>query len=119
MAFLFGNMPVLVLNDGRVFADFGLGWEQVVRSCTLPVEYGIPGISTPSLIQPAVAQPTVTQPTIGPTSVAWPSQPPVPAQAASQQVQTQNGQPVQAAATTATQSCWAIGPSGRVFVGRP
>src|SRR5215203_3412282 len=38
-AFL-ANIPIVVFPDGRVFADFGYGYEQVARSCALPVSYG-------------------------------------------------------------------------------
>ena len=111
----FGNIPVLVFADGRVFADFGIGYEQVVRSCALPVSYGSPLPSNASPVQPTVVQPTVSQPTI-------PSQPytqPVPnQQTASQQMAGQNTQPAQQAAVN-NQYCWAVGATGRVFVGRP
>ena len=121
LTFLFGNIPVTVFRDGRVFADFGLGWEEVARSCTLPVSYGVPGISAPPLIQPVALQPTPIQPAIQPTSVPWPTPPPpsvsLPPNYA--QAQAQNGLPVQYTATGSTQACWAIGPAGQVFIGRP
>ena len=121
LTFLFGNIPVTVFRDGRVFADFGLGWEEIARSCTLPVSYGIPGISAPPLIQPVVQQPTVIQPTVQPTSVPWPTPPPpsVSLSPTYAQTQAQNGLPVQYTARTGSQACWAIGPSGQVFIGRP
>ena len=119
LTFLFGNIPVTVFRDGRVFADFGLGWEEVARSCTLPVSYGVPGISAPPLIQPVVLQPTPIQPAIQPTSVPWPTPAPVTLPANYAQAQAQNGLPVQYVARTGTQACWAIGPAGQVFIGHP
>jgi hypothetical protein len=125
--FLFGNVPVIVFPDGRVFANFGQGLEQVVRSCGLPVNYGgqvtygnqvIPGMSPTT--QPVVVQPTVTQPTIGATSQPLPYTPPVPAQqTASQQMAAQiTGTAQQNQPVINTQSCWAMDAGGRVFVGR-
>jgi hypothetical protein len=114
----FGNIPVLVFADGRVFADFGQGYEQVVRSCALPVSYATPVVVNTTPVQPTVVQPTVSQPTI-PTSPSLPYTQPVPnQQTASQQMAAQNSQPAQQV-TVNSQACWAVGATGRVFVGRP
>ena len=125
----YGNIPIAVLGDGRVFADFGRGYEQVVRTCGLPVAYGgqvgyggqVTTI-TASPVQPIVVQPTVTQPPIGGSPPPLPYTPPVPAQqTASQQMAAQithPGQPVQPT-TINTQSCWAVGAGRRIFVGWP
>jgi hypothetical protein len=121
LTFLFGNTPVTVFRDGRIYADFGQGWEEVVRGCTQSLSYGIPGISAPPLIQPVVFQPTVIQPTVQPTSVPWPTPPPasvsLPANYA--QAQAQNGLPVEYTPRPGRQACFAVGPSGQVFIGRP
>ena len=121
LTFLFGNTPVTIFGDGRVYADFGYGWEEVVRGCTGTVSYGIPGISAPSLIQPVVLQPTVIQPTVQPTSVPWPTPPPasvsLPANYAL--AQAQNGLAVEYTPRPGRPACLAIGPSGQVFIGRP
>lgn len=115
----FGNIPVLVFADGRVFADFGRGYEQVVRSCALPVGYNNQVVPSSSPVQPTVVQPTVSQPPIPTSAPSLPYTPRVPAQlTASQQMLTQ---PAQASSQTVvnTQSCWAVGATGRVFVGWP
>jgi hypothetical protein len=114
----FANIPVVVFADGRVFADFGFGYEQVVRSCTLPVSYGSQFVPNATPVQPSVVQPTVVQPSIAASPQTVPYSQPVPAQqTASQQMAVQNTQP--AARVVNTQSCWAVGTTGRVFVGRP
>lgn len=116
----FGNLPVVVLSDGRVFADFGRGFEQVVHSCGVPVSFD--GQSS-SLVQPTVVQPTVIQPSAAANPL--PYAPPVPPQpTASQQMlpqATQQAQLAQASRSTLvnTQMCWSNDPRGRVFVGRP
>ena len=117
----YGNVPVIVFGDGRVFADFGQGYEQVVRACNLPVTYGVQAMQTAPPTQPVVVQPTVSQPAIGTTSQPLPYTPPVPAQqTASQQMVSQMLYPAQSNQPRVnTQSCWALGPGGRVFVGRP
>jgi hypothetical protein len=104
-AFVTGRVPVLVFPDGRVFADFGLGWEQVVRQCGLPVNYGIQPTQPSAPAQPVVSQPTVTQPAIGPASTLQPVQPAQPLQSNQQ--------------TAGSQSCWSVGPTGLVGIGRP
>lgn len=120
-AVFYGNVPVIVFGDGRVFADFGQGYEQVVRACNLPVTYGVQAMQAAPPMQPTVVQPTVSQPVIGGTTQALPYTPPVPAQqTASQQMLSQMLYPPQSnQAVVNTQSCWALGPGGRVFVGRP
>ena len=117
----YGHIPVLVLTDGRVFADFGRGYEQVVRSCGLPVSYGGQTNASSPVTQPVVVQPTVTQPAIGTPTPTLPYTQPVPSQATtSQQMQTQIAQPVQPNQQwNNSQWCWAVGPTGRVFVGYP
>jgi hypothetical protein len=117
----YGHIPVLVLTDGRVFANFGRGYEQVVRSCGLPVSYGGQVMSPSSPTQPGVVQPTVTQPTIGTPTPTLPYTRPVPSQPTqSQQMQSQITQPVQSNQQwNNSQWCWAVGPTGRVFVGYP
>ena len=32
-SFLIGGVPVVVLSDGRMFADFGYGYEPITRGC--------------------------------------------------------------------------------------
>jgi hypothetical protein len=125
----YGNIPVAVLGDGRVFADFGRGYEQVVRTCGLRDAYGgdhgygsqLTSTNT-SPLQPVVVQPTVIQPTIGAAPAPLPYTPPVPAQqTASQEMTAQVTHPGRAIQPTTinAQSCWAVGAGGRIFVGWP
>lgn len=57
------SVPVLTLPDGRVFADFGYGFEQVVSSCaaSVAVQPTTAPLATPA--QPVVTQPAPAQPT--------------------------------------------------------
>jgi hypothetical protein len=113
----FGRVPVVILNDGRVFADFGRGFEQVVRPCGVPVNFGAE--SAPVVQQPGVVQPAVTQPAIG-SSQVQPYTPPVPNQMTGSQQMLQ-AQQLQASKSTVvnSQMCWSNDAHGRVFVGRP
>jgi len=112
---IFANIPAFVLLDGRVFANFGRGIEQVVRPCgaILNSMYGM--FYNPD--QPVVEQPTVVQPTPGATQPP-PFQPSIPNEPPfSQQVL------VQALAMGPVPvnpySCWAANRVGKVFVTRP
>jgi len=114
-----GNVPVVVLEDGRVFANFGHGYERVVRSCGVPVTFGAE--SAPATVQPGAIQPAVVQPPVG-TSQPVPYTPPVPnQQTASQQMLPLVVQQAQASRSTVVneQMCWSNDGRGRVFVGRP
>jgi len=113
---LYGNLPVVVLTDGRVFADFGRGYEQVINSCTSVVNYSV--FPTP-VLQPAVVQPTVVQPTITqplPYNPTLPNQQTASQQMLQQQVNTQ----VFAGQSTVvnTQACWTGNGAGLVYVAR-
>jgi hypothetical protein len=60
---LTGSVPVVVLPDGRVFANFGFGFEPVTQACTtsqpVPLQFVTP--SQPVVNQPAPALPTATE----------------------------------------------------------
>jgi hypothetical protein len=116
--FRYYDLPIVLMADGRVFADFGRGFEQVVRSCGLPPAYSSPGVVSPSgLQQPVVVQPTVTQPAV-PGVERLPYTPPVPAQQTpSQQIAAHGGRLPQE--SVASQSCWAVSPNGRILVAHP
>ena len=72
---VYGSVPVFVTTDGRVFANFGYGYEEVVRACghyqapSGPSSYR-PGqssdqqspSSTPSTYEPSTFGPGNTQP---------------------------------------------------------
>jgi len=112
------DLPILLMADGRVFADFGRGFEQIVRSCTLPTGYSSAQIVSPSgLQQPVVVQPSVTQPA-PPGVERMPYTPPVPPQQTpSQQMAERGGQ--LAPRDLGSQSCWAMSQTGRIFIAQP
>jgi hypothetical protein len=88
----YGPVPLVLLTDGRAFADFGYGYEQVVEACGSHGAYGAQIVSPSGASQPAVIQPTVSQPSPGAPSIT----PPVPAQVA--------GHP-----------CWSLQADGRLI----
>ncbi len=113
---LFANLPVVVLADGRVFADFGRGYEQIVRSCVSVVNSGF--VANAPVVQPTVVQPTVVQPTI---SQPMPYTPPVPnQQTASQAMLPQQNNAVLASQSTLvnSQACWTGNGQGLVYIAR-
>ncbi len=57
----YGPAPLLLLTDGRAFADFGYGYQQVIDHCGSTV-YNTQIVSASGANQPAVVQPTVRQP---------------------------------------------------------
>jgi hypothetical protein len=105
----FRNLTVAVLPDGRVFADFGRGFEQVVNWCGVPATFDA---QSSSLIQPTVVQPTVIQPSAG-VNQPLPQMLPQESKQAQQQAQAVRSTLVN------TQMCWSNDPRGRVFVGHP
>ena len=111
------DLPILLMADGRVFADFGRGFEQIVRSCALSSAYSGSNVVSPSgLQQPVVVQPTVTQPA-PPGVERLPFTPSVPnQQTPSQQMAAQGGR---LAESLSSQSCWAVSQSGRIVVAQP
>ena len=112
------DLPILLMADGRVFADFGRGFEQILRSCALPTTSSSAQVVSPSgLQQPVIVQPTVTQPA-APGIERLPYTPPVPNQAApSQQMAAAGGRLPQEG--LARQSCWAMSQNGRIVVAQP
>ena len=112
------DLPILLMADGRVFADFGRGFEQVVRSCALPTGYSTAQIVSPSgPHQPVVVQPSVIQP--APAGVErMPYTPPVPAQQTPSQQMAEGGGQL-APRSFGSQSCWAMSQTGRIFIAQP
>jgi hypothetical protein len=117
--FLSGNLPVIVSPDGRVFADFGRGFEQIVTACgaqqPIVVTNGLTtGVSQPTVVQPTVAQPGIV---VGPL----PYTPAVPnQQTASQQMIASAAAPAQQQQQLAVGNgmCWSSNGRGQVFIGR-
>lgn len=116
------NVPVVVAPNGHVFADFGRGFERVVRSCSAAFNLYS---SAASAVQPAVSQPVVLQPIPGlptaqpvpPLSMAY--TPPVPNPiATAQQVEAQQ-EMAQQSSQINRQACWTATYSGQVFIARP
>lgn len=117
--FLSGTVPVIVSPDGRIFANFGGGFEQVITSCGVTSGIVVSNVQSAGLIQPAVVQPSVAQPGIVVTPL--PYTPAVPnQQTASQQMlgqQTAGMQPQQQVVVR-NRACWSTDGRGQVFVGR-
>jgi hypothetical protein len=88
----YGPVPLLLLTDGRAFADFGYGYEQVVEACGSHMGYSAQVVSPSGTNQPAVIQPTVSQPSPGAPSIT----PAVPAQ-------------------TIGHPCWSLQADGRLI----
>lgn len=57
----YGPAPLLLLTDGRAFADFGYGYQQVIDQCG-SASYNAQIVSASGANQPVVVQPTVRQP---------------------------------------------------------
>jgi len=114
----YSNFPIVVLPDGRVFADFGRGFERIARTCNVANYVVAPMMTTG---QPTVVQPVVVQPSIG-VAQPLPYTPPVPNQqtASQQMVYQSNGQALAAQSTVVNPySCWGHDGRGQVFIGRP
>jgi len=111
----FTNIPIVVFADGRVFTDFGYGYEQVARPCALSVSFvltnGIP-------LQPTVVQPAVVQPSVPTSTLTLPATQPPVQPTVTQPMTAPSIQPAQGMSLN-SQACWAVDNSGRVFVGRP
>jgi hypothetical protein len=94
------SVPILTLPDGRVFADFGYGFEQVVTSCAASVT-----VQPSAVPAPTAAQPVVTQPA------------PAQATGSEQMLNTRPVNGMSVTVTTAASSCWSS-ESGSVQVFR-
>jgi len=66
-----GSVPVVLMPDGRIYADFGYGYEPVIRSCTVsapvayaapPAQYSPPAYATPTYNVPSYNPPAYNQP---------------------------------------------------------
>jgi len=117
--FLTGNLPVIVSPDGRVFADFGRGYEQIVTACGAQQPVIVTNIQTTNIVQPTVVQPTVAQPGI--VAGPLPYTPAVPnQQTASQQMIARASAPAQQQQQIAVGNgtCWTTNGRGQVFISR-
>jgi hypothetical protein len=69
--FLYGSVPVIVAPDGRVYADFGYGYEAITRGCDAQPNEPAPswaGVTQPVVTQPLVVQPRVASVPLTPVS---------------------------------------------------
>ena len=117
--FLSGSVPIIITPDGRVFANFGGGFEQVVTGCGASGVVVTNDLSS-GVVQPSVVQPTVAQPGI--VAGPLPYTPAVPNQeTASQQMLRGSAIPVQTQRQVVVRhrSCWWTGGHGQVFVDHP
>ena len=115
MAF-YSNLPIVVLPDGRVYADFGRGYERIARGCNAQPSYSVPV----QVGQQNVTQPTVYQPSVG-VSQPLPYTPPAPnQQTASQQMLNQSNPQALAIQSNLVnqQSCWSGNGRGQVSIAR-
>lgn len=119
-SFLIGGVPVIVFPDGRMFADFGYGYEPITRGCNGAVMY-VQSVAIP--VQPDVVQPTVAQPSAG-VGERLPYTPAVPAQqTASQQMLSRQGSSLVSAPGARTgfganSGCLGIDARGQYVIGR-
>ena len=95
-------IPAVLMSDGSIFANFGFGYEPVVRSCSAVVVGGQPQ-------RIAAGGVTLSQ------SNAMPYTPPVPNQTTASQQMITNGQRLSGPAQLA---CFTRDAAGRVFVYR-
>ncbi len=111
----YGSVPVVVFPDGRVFANFGYGYEQVVTACGASPGVVVVQNFDQSVIQPSVVQPTIAQPSI---NTPMPYTPSVPAQQTeSQRMLGQQARAVQnGQAYPISRGCWSRDTRGQVFV---
>jgi hypothetical protein len=119
--FFTANLPVIVSPDGRVFANFGRGFEQIVTACGASQGIVVTNVQTTGVVQPTVVQPTVTQP--GMVAGPLPYTPAVPnQQTASQQMIARSTVPVQQQqqqqVVVGNGMCWTSNGRGQVFIGR-
>jgi hypothetical protein len=117
--FFTANLPVIVSPDGRVFANFGRGFEQIVTACGASQGIVVTNVQTTGVVQPTVIQPTVTQP--GMVAGPLPYTPTVPnQQTTSQQMIARADAPVQQQQQQVVGNglCWSSNGRGRVFIGR-
>lgn len=114
-------VPVAVTNDGRVFADFGRGYEQVLRSCA--AQYGSTMGSAPQRNgMQTYTTPTYTLPDYG-SQQRLPYNPPVPAQQTESEKMaaqaTQGSAANQSYAVQRNPVCWTTDAQGRIIVVQP
>lgn len=108
VAFTF--VPAILMSDGSVFANFGLGFEPVLRPCSAGIVVGQPSrvVGSNGVVLTNAPAPTYTQPV---PAQMTPSQQTVRAS------QTRNG--TVTVSQAAQLACFSRDASGRVFALRP
>jgi hypothetical protein len=120
---MYGSVPVLVTADGRIYANFGYGYEQVIRSCGFhPAASSTPAYR-PSNVpsnQSAGAQPSTTPPTYQPSTFGPGNTQPAPAQPTeSERMLPQGYAPPNAGAgqqRAGSTACYTTDPRGQIIV---
>ena len=110
-------VPVMVARDGRIYANFGYGYERVLRQCSYPqviAQTGVRQVVPQQPTPPAYTQPSVTQPVprAQTSSQAMVAQQQGNAGAAGNSMRTDS--PSQAASG----ACWSRMPTGNITVQR-
>ena len=134
-AYLRGAVPVFVANDGQIYADFGYGYEPVIRNCAYasgsaytpaaqaPV-YAPPSYTPPAYTPPTYTPPTYTPPSYGQTTLSPRNTQPAPAQPTQSERDMAAMQAAQVAPAAqpprpGAAACWRTDDQGRVIVLRP
>jgi len=98
-------VPMVLMSDGTVFANFGFGFERVARPCSNSLVVGQPAVvASNGVVLSQPQQPTYTQP--------------VPNQQSPSQMMV-NGSQQTTLSVPAQRACFNRDVSGRVFVYRP
>jgi hypothetical protein len=98
-------VPIVTMSDGSIFANFGFGFERVVRPCSNTLAVGQPTVvASNGVVLSQPQQPTYTQP--------------VPNQQSQSQLMV-NGSQQTSLSIPAQRACFNRDVSGRVFVNRP
>lgn len=112
------NFPVVMLQDGRVFANFGFGFEHVVRSCSVNgFASGVNGVVATPITGSTIAQPIALQPQIIQPAPAQPTASEQQLWRALYPATVVTALPGPLAVRLLTPSCWSSA-SGSVFVFR-
>jgi len=120
-----GSVPVLVTADGRIFANFGYGYEPVIRACGYhPAASAAPSYR-PSNVpsgQTAAAQSSYTPPTYQPSTFGPGNTQPAPAQpTASEHMLPQGYAPPNPGAgqeRAGSTACYTTDPRGQIIIVR-
>jgi len=100
----YGPAPLVLLTDGRAFADFGYGYQQVIDPCG-STTYNAQIVSASGANQPVVVQPSIRQPSAEVISnPSLPSPSTMPA----------NNSSTEVSASHPGHPCWSLQSDGRL-----